>query len=146
LIVIVQKSGAGTEILCIARSSCYLLFFGFTADSTFDERMSAMRKRAEQVLESRSVFFFLNKDDLKTSAKRYAPSCGRVLIFALNNACRLEEVLRQLYPAYYKDEIRRLKKERERLNKITQTTLLCRLTFKIAFYHEAMQNFEGALK
>jgi hypothetical protein len=47
---------------------------------------------------------------------------------------RLEEVLRQMSIQYYKEEARRVKKEREKLNKNTQLSLIARHSFKVRSY------------
>lgn len=79
-----------------------------TADPFGDERVSLLRKRAEQILDTKLVFFLFNKDDLKGSVKRCVPwlkICPDLILMP-----RLEEQLKPLAVTAYKEEIKRIKR------------------------------------
>ncbi|KJE96439.1 hypothetical protein CAOG_006764 [Capsaspora owczarzaki ATCC 30864] len=62
------------------------------------------------------------------------------------NVAKLEKALIDMAYAYYRDEAKRLKQRKERLNKSLQQGMLARLFFKLAYFAEMRSDGKAAIK
>ncbi|KAL6050118.1 Trafficking protein particle complex subunit 11, variant 2 [Balamuthia mandrillaris] len=96
-----------------------------THSEIIDERLNGFRKRAD--LDAKKIVF-LTKTDMAESAKR------------------LEKAVQVLAAIHYRELSHRKKKQKEKLNKAVQKSLLVRYSFEIGFFAEFRSDTKGALK